>query len=130
MEKETRGVLDPVIESSIMLFLQKGCDRRVVLHVLPQDDWVGLQAVVDFYQMEQRNVLRQRCLLLLHQLCEVAPEIVSQLLTTQLPCELARILTSFNHSGGASETIRLPLILLTTLFSTGESIPFQHYDVL
>ncbi|XP_027035913.1 NCK-interacting protein with SH3 domain-like, partial [Pocillopora damicornis] len=78
-----------------------------------------------FYFKEERQSLRQLLVEIFGCLCGLKKEILSQLLCSVLPSELA--MEIMKRKEGASMQ-RHCAILMTMIFSTGESVPYTVYD--
>ena len=104
-----------------------GANPRVCLAVVRQDSYDGLNALVEYYQMETRTSIRHLLLQVFSECCSLGAEVVSQLLCTILPVELARDMqTDIKDLEKLVNSARL----CTMIFSTGEAIPYQHYEYL
>ena len=76
------------------------------------------------YQMEHRTKLRVALLHVFGCCCQLGEEFVSALLCSVLPTELAQDLMQDQSDMTKMLTTAL---MLTMIFSTGESVPYHHY---
>lgn len=100
-------------------------DPNICRHVLSCDQYQYVVDVALYYQMETRWDLRARVLKVLQAMCVLDGQIVSILLASVLPMELARDMRS-----SACNNARLvqSASLLTTIYSMGEAMPVPHLE--
>ncbi|CAB3980984.1 NCK-interacting with SH3 domain-like [Paramuricea clavata] len=122
---EDEGVITKCLTDVISIV--NGANPHVCLAVIRQDSYDGLNALVEYYQMETRTSLRHLLLQVFSGCCSLGPEVVSQLLCTILPVELARDMQADIKN---LEKLVSSARLCTMIFSTGEAIPYQHYEYL
>lgn len=70
--------------------LQTSADPNICRHVLSSDQYQYVVNIALYYQMETRWELRSRVLIVLQAMCVLDGRIVSILLASVLPMELAR----------------------------------------
>ncbi|KAJ7376050.1 hypothetical protein OS493_037156 [Desmophyllum pertusum] len=100
-------------------------DSSVCRAVLKQDDYEYINMLVVYFQMEERRSLRQQLVEIFGCMCGLEKELLSQLLCSVLPTELAIEIMNKKHDVLMQCHCAL---LLTMIFSTGESVPFTLYD--
>ncbi|KAK3927966.1 NCK-interacting protein with SH3 domain [Frankliniella fusca] len=100
-------------------------DPNICRHVLSLDQYQYVVNIALYYQMETRWELRSRVLKVLQAMCVLDGHIVSILLASVLPMELARDMRS-----SACNNARLvqSASLLTTIYSMGEAMPVPHLE--
>ncbi|CAH1265549.1 NCKIPSD [Branchiostoma lanceolatum] len=92
-----------------------------------QDNYEVLHHMVQYYQMEHRLPIRLALLQVFAGLCGLEREVISSLVCSILPMELAR---DMQDSVEALQKLQYSALLLTMLFSTGEALPVHHYEHL
>jgi len=107
------------------LCLQTNADSTVCRHVISSSQYGGVMALIQYYQMETRWSIRQLLAGALQALCDLDEAVISILVTSVLPCELARDM--MDHSRHVPR-LRTSASLLTDIFSSGEPMPVPHFD--
>ncbi|XP_019618465.1 PREDICTED: NCK-interacting protein with SH3 domain-like [Branchiostoma belcheri] len=92
-----------------------------------KNNYEVLHNMVQYYQMEHRLPIRLALLQVFAGLCGLEREVISCLVCSILPMELAR---DMQDSVEALQKLQYSALLLTMLFSTGEAIPVHHYEHL
>ncbi|XP_050052033.1 NCK-interacting protein with SH3 domain isoform X1 [Dermacentor andersoni] len=100
-------------------------DPRVSRSVVQADEYDCVSTLALYYQMEPRASLRVWMLRVFLTLCELDLQVVSLLLHSVLPMELARDLQSNTDD---IERMKYTALLLTVIFSTGEKPPNNVYE--
>ncbi|KAG8193672.1 hypothetical protein JTE90_024035 [Oedothorax gibbosus] len=97
---------------------------RVTREMVRRDEYEMVELLVTYYQMEPRKTLRIKMLHVLLTLCELDSVVITQLLNSVLPMELARdIQDNFEDN---EKTLHSSL-LLSVIFCTGERPPLGTY---
>lgn len=120
---EDQSIISEYLEE-IASILTKA-DPNICRHVLSSDQYQYVVNVALYYQMETRWDLRASVLKVLQAMCVLDGHIVSILLASVLPMELARDMRS-----SACNNARLvqSASLLTTIYSMGEAMPIPHLE--
>lgn len=102
-------------------------DANVSRHVLKQDRYNGVTILIQYYQMEARWTIRQLLLQSFGVMCSLDPVVLTIMLNSILPMELARDMKS-----NPRNVLRLNYssLLLTMIFSMGEPMPVTHLEQL
>ncbi|KAL9960757.1 hypothetical protein ACROYT_G034256 [Oculina patagonica] len=120
---EDEGIIHKLLKNLLNILLD--ADPSVCRAVLKQDDYEYVNMLVVYFQMEERRSLRQQLVEIFGCMCGLEKEILSQLLCSVLPTELAIEIMNRKHDVLMQCHCAL---LLTMIFSTGESVPFTLYD--
>ncbi|EEC05540.1 conserved hypothetical protein [Ixodes scapularis] len=118
-------------EASILGLLEElytilvDADPRVSRLVVQADEYDCVTTLALYYQMEPRASLRVWMLRVFLTLCELDLQVVSLLLHSVLPMELARDLQANSDD---IERTKYTALLLTVIFSTGEKPPNNVHD--
>ncbi|KAK6625063.1 hypothetical protein RUM43_005354 [Polyplax serrata] len=125
MLHEDEGIIIDYVKELTSILMN--ADANVSKHVISSDQYAGVLALIQYYQMEVRWSIRQPLLQALGVLCNLDRDIISIFLSSVLPMELARDMKSnprnipkLNHSA----------LLLTMTFSMGEPMPINHLEHL
>lgn len=112
-------------------------DPLISNRVLKSNDYTDVMMLVDYYQMEERNSIRQLLLQAFAVMCCLDKIIISLLLNSVLPMELAREMQSnINNVSNnklctdSNNKLSKPALLLSMIFSLGEPMPITHLDQL
>ncbi|XP_014469950.1 PREDICTED: NCK-interacting protein with SH3 domain isoform X2 [Dinoponera quadriceps] len=102
-------------------------DANVSRYVLRQDRYNGVTILIQYYQMETRWTIRQLLLQSFGVMCSLDPVVLTIMLNSILPMELARDMQS-----NPRNVLRLNYssLLLTMIFSMGEPMPVTHLEQL
>ncbi|KAM3878180.1 NCK-interacting protein with SH3 domain [Diretmus argenteus] len=84
-------------------------------------------SLVSYYQMEHRVSLRLLLLKVFGAMCSLDAALISTLLNSILPMELARDLQSDTQE---HQKMCYTALVLTMIFSMGEQVPYHHYEHL
>lgn len=118
-------------EASILGLLEElytilvDADPRVSRLVVQADEYDCVTTLALYYQMEPRASLRVWMLRVFLTLCELDLQVVSLLLHSVLPMELARDLQANSDD---IERTKYTALLLTVIFSTGEKPPNNVHE--
>ncbi|EEB15455.1 conserved hypothetical protein [Pediculus humanus corporis] len=102
-------------------------DSNISRHVISNDQYSGVLALVQYYQMETRWSIRQPLLQALGVLCSLDRAIISIFLSSVLPMELARDMKTNPRN---IPRLNYSSLLLTMIFSMGEPMPINHLEHL
>ncbi|XP_029177504.1 NCK-interacting protein with SH3 domain [Nylanderia fulva] len=102
-------------------------DSNVSRYVLRQDRYNGVTILIQYYQMETRWTIRQLLLQSFGVMCSLDSVVLTIMLNSILPMELARDMRS-----NPRNVVRLNYssLLLTMIFSMGEPMPVTHLEQL
>ena len=118
-------------EDSILKNLHRLCStlqnasRDICLHVLARYKYFYVQNLVDYFQMETRWSIRKVLIETYTLMCSLDPNIVSLMLVSVLPLELAQDM--FDNATDM-EHLKHCCVLLTVLFSQGEAVPVHYKE--
>ncbi|KAK0175488.1 hypothetical protein PV327_009235 [Microctonus hyperodae] len=102
-------------------------DANVSRHALRQDQYDGINTLIQYYQMEARWTIRQLLLQSFGVMCSLDAVVVAIMLNSILPMELARDMSSNPRN---VPKLNYSSLLLTMIFSMGESMPITHLEHL
>ncbi|XP_034951064.1 NCK-interacting protein with SH3 domain [Chelonus insularis] len=102
-------------------------DANVSRHALRQDQYNGVTTLIQYYQMEARWTIRQLLLQSFGVMCSLDLVVVTIMLNSILPMELARDMTSNPRN---VPKLNYSSLLLTMIFSMGEPMPITHLEQL
>ncbi|XP_030841299.1 NCK-interacting protein with SH3 domain [Strongylocentrotus purpuratus] len=122
---EDEAIISGHLEELITIL--SDADPRVCKAVVKKDHFEYIQNLVLYYQMELRSSLRLLLLKVFGALCNLDRDALSSLLCSVLPVELARDMMTDQEN---IPKLCYSALVCTMLLSTGEQIPFSHYDQL
>ncbi|XP_072176871.1 NCK-interacting protein with SH3 domain-like [Diadema setosum] len=122
---EDEAIISEYLEELISIL--SDADPRVCQAVVRKDNFECIQNLVLYYQMEHRPSLRLLLLKTFGALCNLDRDALSSLLYSVLPVELARDMRSDQEN---ISKLCYSSLVSTMLLSTGEPLPFTHYDQL
>ncbi|XP_057335726.1 NCK-interacting protein with SH3 domain [Microplitis mediator] len=102
-------------------------DASVSRHALKQDQYNGIITLIEYYQMEARWTIRQLLLQSFGVMCSLDPVVVTIMLNSILPMELARDMTSNPRN---VPKLNYSSLLMTMIFSMAEPMPITHLEYL
>ena len=102
-------------------------DPRVATHVMAKYKYFYVHNLVEYFQMETRWPIRRLLVETFMLMCSLDPVIISLMLNSVLPLELAQDLFQNTESVGR---LRHCALLLTIVFSRGEPMPVHHFSQL
>ncbi|XP_034176122.1 NCK-interacting protein with SH3 domain [Osmia lignaria lignaria] len=102
-------------------------DANVSRYVLQQDQYNGVNILIQYYQMEPRWTIRQLLLQSFGVMCSLDSVILTIMLNSILPMELARDMRSNPRN---VTKLNYSSLLLTMIFSMGEPMPVTHLEQL
>ena len=103
------------------------CDRSISIFVMSKFKYFYVHNLVEYFQMETRWSLRRLLIENFMLMCSIDSLIISLLLNSVLPLELAQDL--YEHTTQVSR-LRHCALLLTVVFSTGEPMPVHYFNQL
>ncbi|KAK5644434.1 hypothetical protein RI129_005734 [Pyrocoelia pectoralis] len=123
MLHEDEGVIKEYITELISIL--SNADASICKHVISIDHYHVITTLIQYYQMEVRWSIRQLLIQAFGVLCSLDSTVVTIMLNSVLPSELARDMLS--NSRNISK-LNYSSLLLTMIFSTGEKMPITHLD--
>jgi len=107
-----------------LLTVMDEIDPSICRTVLQEDDYMYINNLIVYYQMEARPKLRISLLHAFGCFCQLGHDFISQILCSVLPTELAQDLMQ-----DQSDLLKFlsTSLMLTMIFSTGEPVPYHHY---
>ncbi|KAL0271998.1 UNVERIFIED_CONTAM: hypothetical protein PYX00_005141 [Menopon gallinae] len=102
-------------------------DHNISRYVISSDQYTGVIALAQYYQMEVRWSIRQPLLQALGVLCSLDRAIINIFLFSVLPMELARDMKANSRN---IPKLNYSALLLTMIFSMGEAMPITHLEHL
>lgn len=106
---------------------QSNADASISRHVISSDQYHVITTLIQYYQMEIRWSIRQLLLQAFGVLCSLDKTVVSIMLNSVLPGELARDMVANPRN---IPKLNYSSLLLTMIFSMGEPMPVTHLGVL
>ncbi|KAB0794608.1 hypothetical protein PPYR_09950 [Photinus pyralis] len=123
MLHEDEGVIKEYITELISIL--SNADASISKHVISIDHYHVITTLIQYYQMEVRWSIRQLLIQAFGVLCNLDGTVVTIMLNSVLPSELARDMLS--NSRNISK-LKYSSLLLTMIFSLGERMPITHLD--
>lgn len=120
-------------ETTIIEYIQElisiltNADANISRHVMCRDKYHGVSTLVQYYQMEIRWSIRQLLLQAFGVMCSLDAVVVTLMLNSILPMELARDMRTNPRN---IPRLNYSSLLLTMIFSMGEPMPVTHVDHL
>ncbi|KDR09746.1 NCK-interacting protein with SH3 domain [Zootermopsis nevadensis] len=120
-------------ETTITEYIQElvsiltNADANVSRHVLSGDKYQGVTTLLQYYQMEIRWSIRQLLLQAFGIMCSLDTTVVTIMLNSVLPMELARDMCTNPRN---IPRLKYSSLLLTMVFSMGEPMPVTHMEHL
>uniref|UniRef100_A0A3Q1HV17 SH3 domain-containing protein n=1 Tax=Anabas testudineus TaxID=64144 RepID=A0A3Q1HV17_ANATE len=102
-------------------------DPEVCKRMCKANDYENVFSLVSYYQMEHRVSLRLLLLKVFGAMCSLDAALISTLLNSILPMELARDLQTDIQE---HQKMCYTALVLTMIFSMGEQVPYRHYEHL
>ncbi|CAH0554658.1 unnamed protein product [Brassicogethes aeneus] len=125
MLHEDESVIKEYITELISIL--SNADASISRHVISGDQYHVITTLIQYYQMEFRWSIRQLLLQAFGVLCSLDKTVVSIMLCSILPGELARDMMANPRN---IPKLNYSSLLLTMIFSMGELMPITHYDIL
>ncbi|KAK2821145.1 hypothetical protein Q7C36_020488 [Tachysurus vachellii] len=110
-----------------LLQILTDADPEVCKRMCRANESEPVLSLVSYYQMEHRVSLRLLLLKVFGAMCGLDASLISTLLNSILPMELARDLQSNTHE---HQKMCYTALVMAMIFSMGEQLPYHHYDHL
>ncbi|XP_026993211.2 NCK-interacting protein with SH3 domain isoform X2 [Tachysurus fulvidraco] len=110
-----------------LLQILTDADPEVCKRMCRANESEPVLSLVSYYQMEHRVSLRLLLLKVFGAMCGLDASLISTLLNSILPMELARDLQSNTHE---HQKMCYTALVMAMIFSMGEQLPYRHYDHL
>ncbi|XP_061544231.1 NCK-interacting protein with SH3 domain-like [Phycodurus eques] len=110
-----------------LLKILTDADPGVCKRMCKASDYENVLSLVSYYQMELRVSLRLLLLKVFGAMCSLDAALISSLLNSILPMELARDLQTDTQE---HQKMCYTALVLTMIFSMGEQVPYHHYEHL
>ncbi|KAI5607155.1 hypothetical protein C0J50_7271 [Silurus asotus] len=110
-----------------LLQILTDADPEVCKRMCRTNEFESVLSLVSYYQMEHRVSLRLLLLKVFGAMCGLDALLISTLLNSILPMELARDLQSNTQE---HQKMCYTALVLAMIFSMGEQLPYRHYDHL
>uniref|UniRef100_A0A7N8Y3C7 NCK interacting protein with SH3 domain n=1 Tax=Mastacembelus armatus TaxID=205130 RepID=A0A7N8Y3C7_9TELE len=110
-----------------LLKILTDADPVVCKRMCKANDYENVFSLVSYYQMEHRVSLRLLLLKVFGAMCSLDAALISTLLNSILPMELARDLQTDTQE---HQKMCYTALVLTMIFSMGEQVPYHHYEHL
>ncbi|XP_077583458.1 NCK-interacting protein with SH3 domain [Stigmatopora nigra] len=110
-----------------LLKILTDADPEVCKRMCKAGDCENVLSLVSYYQMELRVSLRLLLLKVFGAMCSLDAALISTLLNSILPMELARDLQTDTQE---HQKMCYTALVLTMIFSMGEQVPYHHYEHL
>ncbi|XP_061583113.1 NCK-interacting protein with SH3 domain-like [Cololabis saira] len=110
-----------------LLKILTDADPEVSKRMCKAGDCENVLSLVSYYQMELRVSLRLLLLKVFGAMCSLDAALISTLLNSILPMELARDLQTDRQE---HQKMCYTALVLTMIFAMGEQVPYHHYEHL
>uniref|UniRef100_A0A1A8RHY6 NCK interacting protein with SH3 domain n=1 Tax=Nothobranchius rachovii TaxID=451742 RepID=A0A1A8RHY6_9TELE len=110
-----------------LLKILTDADPEVCKRMCRSNHYENVLSLVSYYQMELRVSLRLLLLKVFGAMCSLDAALISTLLNSILPMELARDLQTDTQE---HQKMCYSALVLTMIFSMGEQVPYHHYEHL
>uniref|UniRef100_A0A3Q3BRN3 NCK interacting protein with SH3 domain n=1 Tax=Kryptolebias marmoratus TaxID=37003 RepID=A0A3Q3BRN3_KRYMA len=110
-----------------LLKILTDADPEVCKRMCKFNHYENVTSLVSYYQMEHRVSLRLLLLKVFGAMCSLDAALISNLLNSILPMELARDLQTDTQE---HQKMCYTALVLTMIFSMGEQVPYHHYEHL
>ncbi|XP_031200731.1 NCK-interacting protein with SH3 domain isoform X1 [Mastomys coucha] len=110
-----------------LLHILTDADPEVCKKMCKRSDFESVLALVAYYQMEHRASLRLLLLKCFGAMCSLDAAIISTLVSSVLPVELARDMQADTQD---HQKLCYSALVLAMVFSMGEAVPYAHYEHL
>ncbi|XP_055269742.1 NCK-interacting protein with SH3 domain isoform X1 [Moschus berezovskii] len=122
---EDEGVIRCYLEE--LLHILTDADPEVCKKMCKRNEFASVLALVAYYQMEHRVSLRLLLLKCFGAMCSLDAAIISTLVSSVLPVELARDMQTDTQD---HQKLCYSALILAMVFSMGEAVPYAHYEHL
>ncbi|XP_050310119.1 NCK-interacting protein with SH3 domain [Anthonomus grandis grandis] len=110
-----------------LISILSNADTSISRHVISSDQYHVITTLIQYYQMEVRWSIRQLLLQAFGVLCSLDKTVISIMLNSVLPGELARDMMANPRN---IPKLNYSSLLLTMVFSMGESMPVTNLEYL
>ncbi|XP_054992246.1 NCK-interacting protein with SH3 domain [Sorex araneus] len=110
-----------------LLHILTDADPEVCKKMCKRNEFESVLALVAYYQMEHRASLRLLLLKCFGAMCGLDAAIISTLVSSVLPVELARDMQTDTQD---HQKLCYSALILAMVFSMGEAVPYAHYEHL
>ncbi|XP_031815523.1 NCK-interacting protein with SH3 domain [Sarcophilus harrisii] len=110
-----------------LLRILTDADPEVCRKMCQKNEFEPVLSLVAYYQMEHRVALRLLLLKCFGAMCSLDAAVISTLVTSILPMELARDMQTDTQD---HQKMCYSALVLTMVFSMGEPLPYHHYEHL
>ncbi|KAF1391673.1 hypothetical protein PFLUV_G00044520 [Perca fluviatilis] len=110
-----------------LLKILTDADPEVCKRMCKANHYENVLSLVSYYQMEHRVSLRLLLLKVFGAMCSLDASLISTLVNSILPMELARDLQTDTQE---HQKMCYTALVLTMIFSMGEQVPYHHYEHL
>ncbi|XP_058534877.1 NCK-interacting protein with SH3 domain [Ochotona princeps] len=110
-----------------LLHILTDADPEVCKKMCKKNEFESVLALVAYYQMEHRASLRLLLLKCFGAMCSLDAAIISTLVSSVLPVELARDMQTDTQD---HQKLCYSALILAMVFSMGEAVPYAHYEHL
>uniref|UniRef100_A0A5F8H197 NCK interacting protein with SH3 domain n=1 Tax=Monodelphis domestica TaxID=13616 RepID=A0A5F8H197_MONDO len=119
------GVMEQILIS--LVESKTDADPEVCRKMCQKNEFEPVLSLVAYYQMEHRVALRLLLLKCFGAMCSLDAAVISSLVTSILPMELARDMQTDTQD---HQKMCYSALVLTMVFSMGEPLPYHHYEHL
>ncbi|XP_061474319.1 NCK-interacting protein with SH3 domain [Rhineura floridana] len=110
-----------------LLHILTDADPEVCKKMCKKNEFESVLSLVAYYQMEHRLPLRLLLLKCFGAMCNLDAAIISALVNSVLPMELARDMQTHTQD---HQKMCYSALVLAMIFSMGEPLPYHHYEHL
>ncbi|XP_028574986.2 NCK-interacting protein with SH3 domain isoform X1 [Podarcis muralis] len=110
-----------------LLRILTDADPEVCKKMCKKNDFESVMSLVTYYQMEHRVPLRLLLLKCFGAMCNLDAAIISALVNSVLPMELARDMQTHTQD---HQKMCYSALVLAMIFCMGEPLPYHHYEHL
>ncbi|XP_053576707.1 NCK-interacting protein with SH3 domain [Bombina bombina] len=110
-----------------LLLILTDADPEVCKKMCKKNQFEAVMSLVSYYQMEHRVPLRLMLLKCFGAMCNLDASIISVLVNSVLPMELARDMQTHTQE---HQKMCYSALVLAMIFSMGEPLPYHHYEHL
>ncbi|XP_063797220.1 NCK-interacting protein with SH3 domain isoform X2 [Pseudophryne corroboree] len=110
-----------------LLLILTDADPEVCKKMCKRNQFEAVVSLVAYYQMEHRVPLRLLLLKCFGAMCNLDASIISALVNSLLPMELARDMQTHTQE---HQKMCYSALVLSMIFSMGEPLPYHHYEHL
>ncbi|XP_068108797.1 NCK-interacting protein with SH3 domain [Hyperolius riggenbachi] len=110
-----------------LLVILTDADPEVCKKMCKRNQFESILSLVAYYQMEHRVPLRLLLLKCFGAMCNLDASIISALVNSVLPMELARDMQTHTQE---HQKMCYSALVLSMIFSMGEPLPYHHYEHL